>query len=287
VRQGNIGKIHHGADDNASGVAVLIELARTLSKGLKPDRNVVFVAFTGEEAGKKGSKYYVANEKTFPVEQCIGMINLDTVGRLEKKKLLVLGADSASEWVHIFRGAGFVTGVEMEIVSEELDSGDQKSFRDAGIPAVQLFSGPHLDYHRPTDTADKIDADGLVKVASFVKEALEYLSSREGPLSSNLKAGLGGAQRLDKSSRRVSLGTVPDYAFQGNGYRLSGVAPGSPAASAGLRAGDIIVRIGGKVIGSLQDVSDSLKSLKPGERILITFLRKEKTMTAEAEVVAR
>ena len=287
VRQGNKGKIHHGADDNASGVAVLLELARVLNKGLKPDRNVIFVAFTGEETGKKGSKYYVTNEKTFPVEQCIGMINLDTVGRFGKKKLLILGTGSAREWDHIFRGAGFVTGVEIETVSEELDSSDQRSFQRAGVPAVQLFAGPHPDYHRPTDTIDKIDPDGLQKMASVAKEALQYLADREGPLSSNLQEDLGETVLLEKSSRRVSLGTVPDYVFQGEGYRLYGVVPGSPADSAGLREGDIIVRIAGDVIRSLRDVSNSLKSLKPGDRIVITFLREEKEMTAEADVVAR
>jgi hypothetical protein len=216
VRRGNEGKIHHGADDNASGVAVLIELARVLNQSMKPDRTLVFVAFTGEESGKKGSKYYVANDKTYPVEQCIGMINLDTVGRLEKKKLLILGAGSAREWDHIFRGAGFVTGVEIESVSEELDSSDQKSFQEAGVPAVQLFSGPHLDYHRPTDTKDKIDPDGLVKVASVAKEALEYLVGREGPLSSSLRGDRGGDEGLERSTRRVSLGTLPDFAFRGS-----------------------------------------------------------------------
>jgi len=215
------------------------------------------------------------------------MINLDTVGRLEKKKLLILGTDSARAWDHIFRGAGFVTGVEIETVSGELDSSDQKSFQRAGVPAVQLFSGPHTDYHRPTDTIEKIDPDGLQKVASVVKEALEYLAGREGPLSSNLQEDPGGTVLLEKSSRKVSLGTVPDYAFQGEGYRLSGVVPGSPADSVGLKEGDIIVRIDGDVIHSLRDVSDSLKSLKPGDRIVITFMREEKEMTAEADVVAR
>jgi predicted metalloprotease with PDZ domain len=177
--------------------------------------------------------------------------------------------------------------VEIETVSEELDSSDQKSFQRAGVPAVQLFAGPHPDYHRPTDTIDKIDPDGLQKIASVAKEALQYLADREGPLSSNLQEDPGETILLEKSSRRVSLGTVPDYVFQGEGYRLSGVVPGSPADSAGLREGDIIVRIAGDVIRSLRDVSNSLKSLKPGDRIVITFLRKEKEMTAEADVVAR
>ena len=112
AREGQKGKVHPGADDNASGVAVLIELARVLAKAPQPDRTIVFVAFSGEEAGKRGSQHYVANEKNYPADKCIGMVNLDTVGRLGKGKLLVLGAGSAKEWVPIFRGAGFVTGVE-------------------------------------------------------------------------------------------------------------------------------------------------------------------------------
>ena len=122
------GTIHPGADDNASGVAALLELARVLKEDPAPDRSVVFVAFTGEEEGKLGSAYYRKNEHRYPVSKCIGMVNLDTVGRLGRNKLLILGAGSAIEWVHIFRGAGFVTGVDIETVSEELDSSDQKSF---------------------------------------------------------------------------------------------------------------------------------------------------------------
>src|SRR5512143_1144005 len=134
------------------------------------------------------------------------MVNLDTVGRLGKNKLLVLGAGSAQEWPHIFRGAGFVTGVDIELVSEDLDSSDQKSFQEAGIPAIQLFSGPNLDYHRSTDTPDKIDADGLVKVASVAREVIDYLAGRQGPLTAGPKTG-SAADSLPKGERKVSLGT--------------------------------------------------------------------------------
>jgi Zn-dependent M28 family amino/carboxypeptidase len=112
----------------------------------------------------------------YPADKCIGMVNLDTVGRLGRGKLLVLGAGSAKEWVHIFRGAGFVTGVDIETVSQELDSSDQKSFQEKGVPAVQLFSGPHPDY-RATDT-DKIDADGL---SGGLPKKVEYLAGRPEP----------------------------------------------------------------------------------------------------------
>jgi membrane-associated protease RseP (regulator of RpoE activity) len=215
------------------------------------------------------------------------MLNLDTVGRLENKKLLVIGAGSAREWVHIFRGAGYVTGVELETVVAQLDSSDQKSFQEVGVPAVQLFTGPHPDYHRPTDTVDKIDPEGLVKVASVAKETLEYLAGRQGPLTSTSAAGQSLVDPSPKRGRKVSLGTMPDFSFQGEGYRLDGVVPGSPAASAGLMKGDVIVRIGNKDVRSLRDVSTILKSLKPGDRVAITFIRTGKEMTVETEVVPR
>jgi hypothetical protein len=286
VREEHRGKIHPGADDNASGVAVLLELARVLAKSLKPNSTVVFVAFTGEEAGRKGSKYFVANQKRFPSEQALGMLNLDTIGRLEEKKLLVLGAGSAREWVHIFRGAGYVTGVGVETVSKELDSSDQKSFQEAGVPAVQLFTGPHLDYHRPTDTVDKIDSEGLLKVASVAKEVIEYLAKREEPLTNALKPD-SHIESAPKKTRKVSLGIIPDFAYGGEGCRLSGVVPGSPAESSGLREGDVVVRIGSDAVHNLRDLSNALKSLNPGDRISITFLRADKELKTEAEVVVR
>jgi C-terminal processing protease CtpA/Prc len=214
------------------------------------------------------------------------MVNLDTVGRLGKNKLLVLGAGSAKEWVHIFRGAGFVTGVDIESVSEELDSSDQKSFQEAGVPSVQLFSGPNLDYHRPTDTADKIDPAGLVKVASVTKEVVEYLAGREEPLSSTLKPGTA-AQPAPKTERKVSLGTIPDFAYSGKGFRLSGVVEGSPAEAAGLKEGDVIIKINSTAIAGLQDFSDVLKTLKPGDKVSITFMREGEETTVEAEAKGR
>lgn len=280
------GKVHPGADDNASGVAVMLELARTFAKGPRPDRTIVFIAFTGEEAGKRGSRYYVANEKRRPVSSCIGMVNLDTVGRLGKKKLLVLGAGSAQEWVHIFRGAGFVTGVELETVSQELDSSDHKSFQDAGIPAVQLFSGPNLDYHRTTDTADKIDANGLVKVASVAKEAIEYLAGREIPLTTGTRPVSSTATGTAKE-RKVSLGTIPDFEYQGKGFRLSGVVEGSSAEAAGLREGDVIVRMNGAAVENLKDFSDILKTMNPGDKASILLKRDAREVKFEIEARER
>jgi C-terminal processing protease CtpA/Prc len=200
------------------------------------------------------------------------MLNLDTVGRLDKRKILVLGAGSAKEWVHIFRGAGQVTGADIETVSGELDSSDQTSFHEAGVPAVQLFSGVHLDYHRPADTADRIDQDGLIKVASVAKEVVEYLAGRDSPLTSTLARGERGPMKPG-TERKVSLGTIPDFAYAGKGVRLSGVVPGSPAADAGLQEGDVILRVNESGVANLREFSDILKRLKPGDKAAISVER--------------
>ncbi len=274
VHAGDEGQLHPGADDNASGVAVMLELAKMLGKSLKPSRTVVFAAFTAEESGLKGSRHYVNEMKRFPMEKCIGVINLDTVGRLGDKKLLVLNSNSASEWKHIFMGCGYVTGVEADMVTQDLDASDQKSFIEAGVPAVQIFSGPHQDYHRPTDTADKIDGEGLVKVASFVKEALLYLAEREEPMSfAGKKKEAASGTATTAGSRRASTGSMPDFAFSGEGVRIGAVSPGSPAETAGLLEGDIIVRLGGQDIANLKEYSDALKAHQPGDTVDLTYLR--------------
>jgi aminopeptidase N len=282
VRGENRGRIHPGADDNASGIAVLLELARVLGAGLQPDRSIVCVAFSGEEAGRAGSRYYINSSEPYPVSRVIAMLNLDTVGRLFDGKLMVFGSETASEWPPIFRGIGFVTGIASVMVNEPLDASDQVSFHEAGVPAVQLFTGPHTDYHRPGDTADKIDADGLVKVAEVSRQVIEYLASREQPLSSTLE-GATPAQPRD-GSRKVSLGTIPDFTYQGEGYRLDGVVPGSAAEQAGLQKMDIITAIDDQAIQGIRDLSAILKQLEPGQTIVIDYLRDEQPQRTRATV---
>lgn len=276
--------IHPGADDNASGVAALLELARSFASGPAPERSILFAVFDGEEAGRLGSKRLVERLARDGID-VRSMVNLDTVGRLGSGKILVLGTGSASEWVHVFRGAGFVTGYPVESVTNDPGGSDQVSFQEAGIPAVQLFTGPHLDYHTARDTADKIDVEGVAKVAAVAREAIDYLAGRPEPLTpaSSRPSASGG----EPGTRKVSLGTIPDFSFSGPGVRLDGVVPGSPAERAGLAKGDIIVRLGDTDVADLRGLSAALKSLAAGARVRVTYVRNGQRRDVETELAAR
>ncbi|MFO1457630.1 MAG: M20/M25/M40 family metallo-hydrolase [Steroidobacteraceae bacterium] len=280
VRVAEIGQVHPGADDNASGVAVLLELARAMANAGAPPRTVVFIAFSGEESGLNGSKYYVANPVPVPLAGIRSVLNFDTVGRLGNGEVQALATGTATEWQHVFRGITFSTGIPTKSIPGASQSSDQQSFIDRGIPGVQLFTGAHLDYHRPSDTADKIDVAGLVKVATVAREAADYLVQRPTPLTATIAApaGAGGAAgpsgasggaegRPDGNSRRVSFGLVPDYAFQGPGVRAESVVPNSPAARAGFEAGDVLLEVDGQAVNDLGAFSAALKHYKPGDKV--------------------
>jgi len=152
---------------------------------------------------------------------------------------------------------------------------------------VQVFTGANADYHQPTDTADKIDGAGLVKVAAVTRELVAYLAERDRPLTSKLQGAATPGAAPSAGERRVSLGTIPDYAFPGPGVRITGTTPGSPAEKAGLQQGDVVVSLGDKTIGSMRDFSEALKALAPGEKVTVTYQREGQTRTVEATLVAR
>jgi aminopeptidase N len=281
------GRLHPGADDNASGVAVMLELARVMARRPQP-RTVVFVAFSGEETGRLGSRHYVQNAGAYPVGKIIAMLNLDTVGRLGDNPVTVFGSGSAEEWRHIFRGASYVTGVDVKAVDDDFGSSDQSSFLAAGVPAVQLFGSLHADIHRPGDTLDKIDVSGLVKVTELLGEAALYLAGRPQPLTSKLAGGeTGPAPPAAAGKRRVSLGTVPDFGFDGPGVRLDDVRAGSPAAQAGLQGGDVIIAVDDGAVADMRDYAAALKRLRPGDEIRVRFRRAGEEQTVTARVVER
>jgi len=293
VHQGDQGKIHHGADDNASGVSIMLELAKSMAKS-HPGRTIIFLAATGEEAGLLGSRYFVKHIKEYYSEPIFADINLDTDGSLFDKKLLVLNANTAKEWKFIFMGTDYTTGIKTEVIAKDLDASDQVAFIEQGIPAVQLFTGATAHYHRPSDKLETIDGPGLVKVAIVAKEVISYLAERENPMPFTGQAkgaehgeGLVEAHgrapqpesgRASAQSRRVSTGSVPDFAYKGEGVKLGSVIEGSAGDKAGLKAGDVITAINGEKVSDLKQYSDALKKFKPGDKIKLTILREGKSV---------
>ncbi|RMG48552.1 MAG: M20/M25/M40 family metallo-hydrolase [Acidobacteria bacterium] len=283
VHAGDEGRIHPGADDNASGVAVLLELARILGRSLHPPRAVVFVAFDGEEWGRRGSRHYVETMRDYPARDAIAMINLDTVGRPDGGRLMLFGTGTAEEWPHIAMGVGFTTGVQVRAVPDDPGGSDQMSFVEAGVPAVQLFGSAHEDYHRPTDTPDKVRPDALVDAATFVREAAVYLAERTEPLTAagGKRPGAGGA------GRKVSLGTLPDFTDPGPGVLVVRVMPDSPAERAGLRAGDRIVAIDGQAVADVRAYAEVLRGHAPGDTIRIEIERGGERLELDATLAPR
>ncbi|MBM4000892.1 MAG: M20/M25/M40 family metallo-hydrolase [Planctomycetes bacterium] len=273
VHAGDEGKVHPGADDNASGVAILLEMARVLAEERGAPRNIVFAAFSAEECGRWGSKHY-AQHPPFPLEELRAVVNVDTVGRLHEGPIQVLGTGSAEEWQHVFRGCTFVTGIPSKNIAEGAEGSDQASFLEKGIPAVQIFSGANADYHRPTDTTDKIDTAGMVRIATFLKEAVAYIAEREPPLTVRIAGHASSTGPASEGTgRRVVFGAVPAFDFQGPGVRFESLVADSPAARAGLRAGDVLVRLDQRPIADLRAFSDMLKGLEPGQSVVATIVR--------------
>lgn len=278
ARAGAKGQLHPGADDNASGVAVMLELARLMANA-RPERSVIFAAFAGEEAGLLGARHYVraaqASGAPFALSGHIANLNIDTVGRLADGKVTIFGTGSAREWPFIFMGAGAVTGVPTQAVAQEINASDHTAFVEVGVPAVQLFASAASDYHRPSDTADKIDYAGLGKVAAVLKEAADYLAARTEPLSfsGHAPAAQSRGAAAPTTTRRAATGIVPDMTYQGEGVRVGSVQPGSGAETAGLQPGDRLLVLGGVKTSNLRALADALRDLRPGQTVNVEFVR--------------
>jgi Zn-dependent M28 family amino/carboxypeptidase len=278
------GQLYPGADDNASGVAVMLDLARLMANA-KPERSVIFAAFAGEEEGLLGSRHYVraaqAPGAVFPLSGHIADLNLDTVGHLGDGKMTIFGAGSAREWPFIFMGASAVTGVPTQTVTQPVDASDHTAFIEAGVPAAQLFASGGASYHRPSDTPDKIDYAGLAKVAVILKEAADYLAARPEPLNFSGPASAPQARAPatpTKTARRAATGIVPDMAFEGEGVRVGSVQPGSGAETAGLKPGDRLLALGGVKTANLRALADALRDLQPGQTVDVEFARGDATL---------
>lgn len=283
IRAGQTGKIHYGADDNASGVAILLEIGRLLGQGYLLKRPVVLVAFTAEEIGCVGSQRFVdewSREYTISA-----MINLDVVGRLHNNKLHVFGSMSGNEWPLVFRTMPEL-GLDIVFVPGNMQASDHQSFIARKIPAVHLCTGAHADYHTPQDTVDKIVWPGMSQVALLCRHLVEEVANREVPITpGNLQMP---AHKPEKSSnKRASLGTVPDFSYTGQGVMVAGVGDNSPAAKAGMRAGDVLIAIGEMTIANLADLMRALQYYPPGTLVKISFLRDGKEVQVDVTLAER
>ena len=267
---------HLGADDNASGVAVVLEIARTLQASRKAlRRDVWVVAFSGEEAGNLGSSHFVRLPPgSLSLQELVAMVNLDMVGRLRDNRLSVLGTGSAKEWEELVPAVCDAAHLTCSTGGDGYGPSDHSSFFAAGVPVLHLFTGAHGDYHRPSDTADKINAAGAAQVGVLAEGIIGALTARREGLSLNRVAAPAPSGDIRQS--RASLGTVPDYAGPPkgtSGVLLAAVRSGSPAERAGLRRGDILVQLGPHTIGSVEDFMFALTASKPGDAMTAAVLR--------------
>jgi hypothetical protein len=268
----NTGYVHNGADDNASGTAALLHVARRLS-GNPPDRTVVFILFSGEELGLLGSAYYTKNP-VYPLSQSVAMVNLDMVGRLRDDKLIAFGAETATEFPALLDSLNWYAGFDLKASGDGYGPSDHSSFYAAQLPVVHLFTDLHEDYHRATDDADKINSDGLVRVADYAATIVQALANRSEPLTYVAAPAPKPAAQGDRpSGERAWFGSIPDMTGGVTGVRFSGVSTGSPAEKAGIQAGDILIRLGEYEIADLQAMSDALGTFKPGDEADVVVLR--------------
>jgi Tol biopolymer transport system component len=273
---------HVGADDNASGVAGLLEIARRLKTDqAKLRRDVIVVAFSGEESGLLGSSHFVrtsdaGKNPALPKKGAFAMLNLDMIGRLRDNRVQVLGGETANEWAELLPRACAAARIDCALAPDGgYGPSDQMSFFVGGVPVLHFFTGAHSDYHKPSDTPDKINAAGLGQIAFAAAELAEGVTARDKPLHFNpgVKAP---TPRGDLRNFNASLGTIPDYAGPGpgkSGVLLGGVRPGGAAEKAGMRRGDLMVKLGAHDISSIEDFMYVLNASKPGETTKVVVIR--------------
>lgn len=281
------GQIYHGADDNASGTAVLLQLAERLSRSqVRPARTIVFAAFSGEELGLFGSRHYV-DYPSLSLSSTKAMINLDMVGRLRDNRLTVFGTRSAKELSTIVLGEAQKLGLQVS-ESDSVGRSDHMSFYNRKIPALHFFTGTHPDYHRPSDTLEKLNIEGMVKVTDLVSGIVQRLATTKEPLNFvSLPSRPPGGGNTEGQGYGSYLGSIPDFGANGDGVRLAGVSEGSPAAFAGLREGDVIIKLAEIKVQNLEDLTAALRSKKPGDSVDITILRNSQPLTLKATLRPR
>jgi hypothetical protein len=280
------GEIHPGADDNASGVAGIIGLAKAFARsGAK--RSLVFLGFGGEEMGLLGSYHYVQHPR-WPLEKTSAMINLDAIGRLTQDRLYVLGVDSAAELRALVEEAARGFPLALQVSGDAFGPSDHTAFYAKERPVLMFFTGPHADYHRPSDTPEKINAEGMQTVVQLVFRVATALAQRVEPLTFVRAKGEPPRSGERGAGYGAYFGSIPDFSESPiPGVKLAGVRPESPAEKAGLQAGDIIVTFAGMAIRNLEDLVFALRSKRVGDRVEVTYLRDGQTLQGQARLEAR
>jgi hypothetical protein len=290
--------IHNGADDNASGTSLVIELARRLARRADPlPRRVVFIAFSGEERGLLGSKYYVEHP-FYPLASTVLMANFDMVGRLnDKNELTIYGTGTTPGLDLLVDALGKSAGFTVKKIAEGHGPSDQESFYLKNIPVVFAFTGTHRDYHRPSDDIERINFEGMARIADLSELLLldvarrpqrpEFVKveRRRGPGATGDHAATAGDPA--RASISAYLGSIPSYDDDTKGVKLEGVREDSPAEKGGLRGGDVIVGFAGKPIATIYDYTESLGRCKPGDLVDVVVRRDGKDVTLKVTLGRR
>jgi hypothetical protein len=294
-----VGAVHPGADDNASGTSGVIELARHFSAGTKMKRGIVFITFAGEELGLLGSGFY-SNHPELPLDKAVAMINMDMIGRVRGGKLYIGGIATGTT---LRADLDAVTPHYSDLRIDYSDNSgygasDHTNFTAKQIPVLFFFSGLHGDYHKATDTWDKIDAKSAVEVVQLVSEIATKLDSdaarpqfvrveeKSNP-HEGLSGSVAGPVTASGGGYGSYFGSIPDFAEPPRGVRFADVTPGSPAGKAGLKAGDILVKFGNEEIKNLYDFTYALRAHKPGEEVEVEVLRDNKSVKAKVGLTDR
>jgi hypothetical protein len=279
---------HVGADDNASGVAAILAAAQRLGakeqRGWRPAHTIVVTAFTGEEMGLVGSDHFT-NEPPKPIETVEAMVNLDMVGRLRKDQLQVMGVGTAAEFPALVQNVNAkLPDARFDLKTSEDGYGpsDHQSFYKKNVPVLMLFTGAHADYHKPSDTWDKVHYAGLARVSDYAQALIESLDVRPRPTFTKAKSDASPGRIAGGGGYGAWLGTVPNYMQTEGGVLLDDVRDGSPAQKAGIRGGDVIVRFDGMRVDNIYDYTFGLRTRRPGQEVRITVKREGK----EVDLVA-
>jgi hypothetical protein len=284
---GTHGEIHNGADDNASGTAAVIEIARLLAAQGKPECDVVFALWSGEELGLLGSEYW-AQHPTLELGRVVAKLNLDMVGRAGKGSLAVLGVGSAEPFESWLNEAGPRSGLELELSrsGQGVGGSDHQTFLKRKIPSLHFFSGVHADYHKPSDDVERFEAEGTAKVVALCVELIARIQRAPRLAWVEPPAPQQGGMRIG-APMRVWFGTVPEYSYDGKGLLLSGTSAGSPAEKAGMLAGDVLIQVGDVKVETIQDFMYALQTYKAGDVVLAKFLRDGAEESARVTLATR